>query len=63
MSDDSKDTAEDTGAAPKPAVRATYTPTEAELTARRKRNIALGLGLALFMIFVFFTMLARVGAI
>ncbi len=41
----------------------TYVPTETELAARRKRNIALGLGLAAFMIFVFLTMLARVGAI
>ncbi|MGJ8563144.1 MAG: hypothetical protein ACSHXY_06285 [Alphaproteobacteria bacterium] len=41
----------------------TYQPTEAELSARRKRNVAIGLLLAAFMVFVFFSMLARVGAI
>lgn len=39
------------------------TPTEIQLSARRKRNVALGLTLAAFMVFVFFSMLARVGAI
>ncbi len=38
-------------------------PTPAQLAARNKRNIAIGLSLAAFMIFVFFTMLMRVGAI
>ncbi len=39
------------------------TPTDTQLAARRKRNIAIGLSLAAFMVFVFFSMLARVGAI
>lgn len=38
-------------------------PTEKQLAARRKRNVALGLALAAFMIFVFFSMLARAGAL
>ena len=41
----------------------TYQPTEQELAARNKRNAAIGIGLAVFMIFVFLTMLSRVGVI
>lgn len=40
-----------------------YTPTAAEIAARRKRNIAIALVLAAFMAFVFLTMLSRAGAL
>ena len=40
-----------------------YKPTDAELSARRKRNAAIAIALAAFVIIVFFTMLGRSGAL
>ena len=40
-----------------------YKPSEAELSARRKRNTAIALALAAFVFIVFFTMLGRSGAL
>lgn len=39
----------------------TYIPSDDELKARRKRNLAIAFGLAAFMVFVFLTMLGRIG--
>lgn len=38
-------------------------PDPAAIKARNKRNVYIALGLAGFMIFVFFTLLSRMGAI